>query len=274
MGIGRGAASVFIVVSAMVALAACNGSGAATVTLPPEGGIPDYQLGEGYPPDEDVRIVVRDRTSPPADDLYSVCYVNAFQTQPDELDTWPEELVLRDDAGEPVFDPDWPDEALLDTSSDDNQESIAEIVGPWIQECAAAGYKAVEFDNLDSYSRSDGALTLDHNAELAEDLVEIAHEAGLAAAQKNAPEDAALLREEAGFDFVIAEECAYYEECEAYEAVYGDHVIDIEYADNAAEAFFQACEEEWMPASAVLRDRQLAAPGEPGYEFATCQEDD
>jgi hypothetical protein len=266
MGIRRGAASVVVVAMTALVLAACA-SGEAAVTLPPAGGAPDYQLGDGYPPEEGVEIVVRDRLSPAPEDVYAVCYVNAFQTQPDELGDWPDELILKDSDGLPVFDPDWPDEALLDTSTDDNREAIHEIVAPWIQECATTGFKAVEFDNLDTYTRSDGALTLEDNLELAEDLVEVAHDAGLAAAQKNAAEDAELLRDEAEFDFAIAEQCAEFDECELYQEVYGDLVIAIEY-DTAT--FNAACLDERMQESSVLRDRELRTPDEDGYVFELC----
>ena len=37
----------------------------------------------------------RDRSDDPAEGLYSICYVNGFQTQPGELDTWPDDLVLQ-----------------------------------------------------------------------------------------------------------------------------------------------------------------------------------
>jgi hypothetical protein len=273
MSIGRGAASVFVVVATGLLLAACA-SGEAAVTLPPEGAAPDYQLGEGYPPEEGVEIVVRDRLSPAPDDLYGVCYINAFQTQPDELEDWPDALILKGADGEPVFDPDWPDEALLDTSTEDNREAIEDIVSPWITECAGAGFRAVEFDNLDSYARSDGALTLENNLELAEEFVEIAHEAGLAAAQKNAADDSRTLRDEAGFDFAIVEECVQFEECELYEEVYGDHVIAIEYSDAEGASFEDACAGDLLPDSAVLRDRDLGSPDDPGYVFELCADED
>ncbi len=64
--------------------------------------------------------------------MYSICYVNGFQTQPGELDAWPRELLLQRD-GEVVFDPDWPDEALIDTSSAAHREKIADTVIPWIE---------------------------------------------------------------------------------------------------------------------------------------------
>ncbi|WP_447914182.1 endo alpha-1,4 polygalactosaminidase [Microbacterium phyllosphaerae] len=240
-----------------------------TFVLPPAGATPDYQLGGAYDPADGVGIVGRDRSDEPAEGLYSICYVNGFQTQPGELDTWPTHLLLQRD-GETVFDPDWADEALLDTSTDDRRESIAETVAPWIEGCADAGFDAVEFDNLDSYTRSDDALTLDDNLALAALLVDVAHDSGLAAGQKNAAEDAAVLHERAGFDFAVVEECAAYEECAAFTDVYGDAVIDIEYSDELPRTFAEMCADDDSPASMVLRDRDLVMPGHEEYVFETC----
>lgn len=242
---------------------------ASAVALPPAGAAPDYQLGGAYPPDDGVGIVGRDRSAQPADGRYSICYVNGFQTQPGELEIWADDLLLTR-AGDPVFDPDWPDEALLDTSTPDRRERIAAMVEPWIAGCADAGFDAVEFDNLDSYTRSHGALTLDDNLALATHLVAIAHDTGLAAGQKNAAEDAAVLHAHAGFDFAVTEECAAYQECAAYTEVYGEHVIDIEYTDQLPRTFAEMCADPESPASMVLRDRDLLTPDNEGYAFETC----
>ncbi|WP_336659251.1 endo alpha-1,4 polygalactosaminidase [Leucobacter sp. USHLN153] len=235
----------------------------------PAGAIPDYQLGGAYEPEADVGVVVRDRTAEPAPGVYSICYVNAFQTQPGGLDAWPEQLLLQLD-GATLFDPDWPDEALLDTSSTEKREAIAAVVVPWIDGCAEAGFDAVEFDNLDSYTRSHGALSLEDNVALSELLVDGAHAAGLAAGQKNAAEDTVTLGRGAGFDFAIAEECAAYEECESYTAVYGEAVIDIEYSDQLPKPFTEMCSDENTPASVVLRDRDLLTPSDEGYVRQSC----
>lgn len=256
-----------------LALSACSpGTGAASPSFapPPVGATPDYQLGGAYDPAPGVGIVGRDRSDPPADGMYSICYVNGFQTQPGELDGWDADLLLRDDDGEPVFDPDWPDEALLDTSTAERRDRIAAMVAPWIEGCADDGFDAVEFDNLDSYTRSHGALTLDDNLALASMLVDVAHDAGLAAGQKNAAEDAVELHERAGFDFAVVEECAAYAECPSYTAVYGDAVVDIEYTDELPRPFAEMCADEDSPASMVLRDRELLTPDDDGHVFETC----
>ena len=254
----------------VVAVAAgCGVASASTVTLPPVGGAPDYQLGASYPPSTQVTIVARDRTAAPPGGRYSICYVNAFQTQPGELGAWPDEVLLRGADGSPVHDPDWPDEVLLDTRTPEARGVIIGVARPWIDGCAERGYDAVEFDNLDSYTRAGGVLRREDALAVSRDLVTAAHRAGLAAAQKNAAEDASLLRA-AGFDFAIAEECAAYSECASYIDVYGEHVLDIEYTDNLPRPFAQMCADPGTPRSVVLRDRDLVAPSDPGYHFESC----
>ena len=253
----------------MTALAGCAPAAPAW-DLPPAGASPDYQLGEAYDADPRVGIIARDRTAPAAPEAYSICYVNGFQTQPGELASWPEQALLHSTNGEIRFDPDWPDEALLDTSTAAARTTIVDRASGWIEGCARDGFDAVEFDNLDSYTRSEGALTLADNLAVATALVRVAHDAGLAAGQKNASEDAAVLRERAAFDFAVTEECSVFNECGAYTAVYGDHVINIEYTDDLPRPFAEMCADEEAPASMVLRDRLLGAPGDPGYTFELC----
>lgn len=257
-------------VALALGLAGCASTSAdAGVQLPPTGAAPDYQLGGAYEPDARVGIVARDRTAEPAAGLYSICYLNGFQTQPGERDVWPDDLVLRRD-GADVTDPDWPDEALLDTRGEANRAAFADRMGEWITECAAAGFDAVEFDNLDTYARSDGDLSVEDNLALAAALVGRAHAAGLAAGQKNAAEDARRLHDEAGFDFAVVEECAVFDECGAYIDVYGDAVVAIEYTDELPRPFAEMCADPAAPASLVLRDRDLTVPGDPDYAFELC----
>jgi len=112
--------------------------------LPPPAAKADYELGGAYPPPAGVAIVGRDRTDPPAQGIYGICYVNAFQTQPDERPWWRanhSELLLKQ-GGREVIDPGWPDEVLLDTSTAAKRTAIAAIVGGWIDGCATSGYAA------------------------------------------------------------------------------------------------------------------------------------
>jgi hypothetical protein len=235
---------------------------------PPPAGAPfDYQLGGAYDPPTGVAVVARDSTAEPAEGVYNICYVNGFQTQPGEGDGWLAEhpdLVLRDAGGEPVADPAWPDEYLLDTSTVDKRAGIAAIMSEIIDGCRADGFDAVEIDNLDTYSRSDGALTIEDNIDLASRFAEAAHGVGLAIGQKNGAGFSERLRDEVGFDFAVTEDCARFQECDDYTAAYGDLVFDIEYDP----AFFaDACE---AVGTAVLRDVGLAPADSPEYVFETC----
>ncbi|MDR2997812.1 MAG: endo alpha-1,4 polygalactosaminidase [Microbacterium sp.] len=248
-----------------VALTGCA-SPAPSGVLP--SGRVDYQLGTPYEPAEGTAIVSRDRHSPPASGIFSICYINAFQTQPGELADWPDDALLRS-GGEVVHDADWPDEALLDLRDAAVRDMVVDRVGSWIEGCADAGFDAVELDNLDSFTRSGGAFDADAAVQTAARLVAVAHEAGLPVGQKNAAEYAERMRQEAGFDFAVAEECAAFDECSAYADVYGADVIDIEYPDTLDD-FAAACRSGDLPDRAVLRDRLLVAPDENGYVLQRC----
>jgi len=254
-----------------------GGPGASsTVRLLPEGALVDYQLGGPYDPPPGVTVVVRDVTATPSGAGYDLCYVNAFQTQPGDSEAWLADhpgLVLHVD-GVPLEDPDWPGELVLDTSTAENRTAIAEILGEQVDACAAKGFDAVEPDNLDSFTRSAGLLSEDDNLALAGLLVERAHAAGLAIAQKNTVELGERGRE-AGFDLAVAEDCAVYDECGDYTAVYGRQVIEIVYDDAPDfEALLEAsCADHGRgdhAISVVGRDRPLSLPGDPGYTFVTC----
>ncbi|MFC5214839.1 endo alpha-1,4 polygalactosaminidase [Streptomyces coerulescens] len=242
--------------------------GEGEVQLPDPGIDFDYQIGGAYRPPNGVEAVSRDRTVKPAPGVYNICYVNAFQAQPDAAQWWEEhapDLLLRADDGTPVVDRDW-DEILLDISTPAKRERLAGIVGKWIDGCADAGFQAVEADNLDSNERSDGLLTAADNVAFGKLLAARAHAAGLAIGQKNA---ASLARRgrDLGFDFAVAEECGQYEECGAYADAYDDRVFVIEYR---ADGLAAACEEWGDQLSVVLRDLDVVPVGEAGYRRRTC----
>jgi hypothetical protein len=236
--------------------------------LPTDAGF-DYQLGGAYTPPKGVSVVGRDRTSNPLKGGYSICYVNAFQTQPGDAELWKSSLLLKVN-GKLVKDPDWPDETLLDTSTKAKRQGILKVLKPWIKGCADKGYSAVEFDNLDSYTRSHQALRYKHNAALAEELVKAAHSYNLMAAQKNVAERSADLQRSAGFDMAVAEECAANEECGEYTRTYGSQVVDTEYTDNLPVTFTRMCQQARAPKLMILRDRDLLTPGKKGYVYKAC----
>jgi hypothetical protein len=252
-----------ILLALVVGLGACvaaagpagaGGGQVAPVPLPTGVGW-DYQLGGDRPVPEHVGVVVRDRRSEPLAGVYNVCYVNGFQTQPGAKRFWRDHwrLVLKKE-GKPVVDGAW-GEWLLDLRTAAKRRALARIVGRWTARCAEDGFAAVEFDNLDSFTRSRGLLDARDARRYAGRLVARAHDEGLAAAQKNrAGWDGTVV----GYDFAIAEECAQWRECGDYVDVYGASVLAVEYRSRP---FRRACR-SWSDTIAVVRrDLPLAADG-------------
>jgi hypothetical protein len=249
--------------AATVTVAAIPTNGAAF----PEGARVDYQLGGAYTPPSGVGILTRDNSEAPAAGVWNVCYINGFQTQPGA--SWSSTLVLHNSAGKAVGDPNWPGEYLLDTSTATKRSGIAAVLEAVIASCAKKGFNAVEFDNLDSYTRSGRLLTADHNIAMAKLVVTSAHAHGLLAGQKNAVELSGRLRAEAGFDFAIAEECVEWGECSDYVDVYGAKAFDVEYSDGSL-SLAEVCASSDRIASTVYRDRDLVPKGSRGYVYGTC----
>ncbi|MFS0728602.1 endo alpha-1,4 polygalactosaminidase [Curtobacterium sp. 1P10AnD] len=239
----------------------------------PTSGVPDYQLGGAYTPPAGVTIVERDSTARPATGKYSICYVNGFQTQPEDARMWKRDhptAILRDAAGKPVSDPGWPDKMLLDTTTAAKRATIVRVLTKTVSRCADRRFDAVEFDNLDSWTRSKGRLTRSGNLALAAALVRLGHGKGLAVGQKNTPQLGASGRKQTGFDFVVAEECFVYQECGAYTKAYGKRVIDVEYTDNSVRPWSSVCASTKRPAMTILRDRDLVPAGDDAYVFQHC----
>ncbi len=219
----------------------------------------DYQLGGSAAVPAHVGIVARDRTARPSG-RYDICYVNGFQTQPNEKRFWKQRraLLLKDD-GRPVVDEAW-GEWLLDIRTQVKRQRLATIVGRWVRGCARDGFDAVEFDNLDSFTRSHRLLERRDALAFARLLVKRTHRAGLAAGQKNlAGFDGTTI----GFDFAVSESCAQYRECGRYVRAFGDQVVMVEYrrAD-----FRRACASYGESHAIVLRDLDLR----PGYRPRWC----
>ena len=271
-------------------------SGTATVSAsplpapPPPGGPPyrppppdarfDYQIGGDYALPPGVAVVARDWFAGSAPEgVYAICYINAFQTQadeagverPDERSSWPADLVLED-LGD---DPHWGGEYLVDISTPEKRTRAAAWVEPMIETCRAKGFEAVELDNLDSWTRFRGTPVEDRvpfgRAEAvayARSLVRMAHERGMAAAQKNTPQlPGEVSRERVGFDFAIAEECGRWSECAAYRRAFGRDVLVIEYR---ARDYRRTCRRHGDELAVVLRDLGVTTPGSPAYVRRDC----
>ncbi len=251
-----------------------SGCGSSPAALPPTEGVFDYQLGATAgrsPGGATIDVVARDATAAPLEGAYNVCYVNGFQTQPGA--DWSEHpsALLRDASGDPVRDPDWPDEIVLDPSTAASREAILEVIGPVIEGCADDGFDAVEIDNLDTWTRFD--ISRDDAFALAAAYVSTAHDLGLAIAQKNAAEATRPAHDDLGFDFAVVEECGAYDECAAYTDVYGPHVLQIEYPDSLADAgvtFADVCALPDRAPLTILRDRELVGQDDAAYIYDAC----
>lgn len=268
------AAAALVATSASVTVVASAGpaSAAPPVALPTPHAEFDYQIGTPYTPPTGVRVISRDHTKDPAAGLYNICYVNAFQTQKGARGQWDADLLLRDENGKVIEDPEWEGEAILDLREDGKRKRIAAKVNGWIDTCAAKGFQGVEPDNYDSYGRSRGLFTAVQAQEYIRLLSAHAHDRGLAIAQKNTSELAGAARQN-GLDFAVAEECGAWGECDVYANAFNDHVVVIEYS---ADGLNKVCDGYGgRPGfkdrlSIVRRDKSVTAPGNGEYVRTTC----
>lgn len=237
------------------------------LTLPPVNAKFDYQLGGPYAPPMGVQIVLRAANTTPAQGLYNICYVNGFQVRAVDDSFWVDEhpdLVLRDGNGDFVVDP-ASNEKLLDIRLAEKRSAIASLIAPRILECAQNGYQAIEINNLDSYTRSQGLLNEQQAVYLMKMYADQAHKLGRPIAQKNAPALAAR-KAELGSDFAIATECNRNGDCGMYTAGYGDHVIMIEHREQDFAAGCGA----YPNVSIVLRDPSFVTPEDAAYLYDGC----
>lgn len=279
MGLLRGVVSA-VAATLFLAAPAATSSAATAPAPPPVGAGVDYQLGGTYRAPADAGIVVRDRLDVPAPNRYSVCYINAFQTQPGMLWWWKRyhpKVLLRDSSGALVKDEAW-GEVLFDISTAAKRYELGKVQSYWVRRCAIDGFDAIEGDNLDSWTRSGGRLTKEQAILHATNLTRRAHSVGLASAQKNTVELGRAGRDRVGFDFVITESCQRFSgsrpgttECDDHMRVYGRRVIEIEYPDGGGwSAFRAACAARGSKISIVYRDLNLVTPSQRGYVRKTC----
>ncbi|WP_327293654.1 endo alpha-1,4 polygalactosaminidase [Streptomyces sp. NBC_01197] len=262
----RAAAVAAVTAAAAVPLLAPAGASAASSpALPPVHAGFDYQIGGAYTPPSGVKVVSRDHEASPAAGLYNICYVNAFQAQPDAEKDWESDLLLRKANGDVVYDTNW-GEALLDLRTADKRRRVAEKVDSWIDGCADKGFQAIEPDNYDSYTRSSKLLSAANAEAYITLLSQHAHDRGLAIAQKNTSQLSGD-RAKTGLDFAVAEECGTWDECGEYTAAFGSNVIVIEYTDKGLS---KACNGWGDRLSVVERDLDVTPRGSKGYVRKTC----
>jgi hypothetical protein len=158
---------------------------------------------------------------------HTICYISAGTAE-----NWRSDYgqFQSSDMGNGVSG--WAGEKWVDTRS----ANVRSIMAARVQnQCAAKGFDAVEFDNVDGYDNGSGlpltaATQLDYNGFLAS----TAHAAGLATFLKNDVAQVAQLAPQ--FDGAINEQCGEYDECAAYSAFLNANkpVLQAEYTGGSS----------------------------------------
>jgi hypothetical protein len=121
----------------------------------------------------------------------------------------------------------WPGERWLDIRA---TGVILPVIDARVAKCAAAGFDAVDFDNVDGYQNQTGfPLTAADQLTFNEDLAGVAVAHGLSVGLKN--DIGQLGQLQGSFDFAINEQCAQYKECAVYDGwtAAGKAVVELEY---------------------------------------------
>jgi Glycoside-hydrolase family GH114 len=126
----------------------------------------------------------------------------------------------------------WPGEQWLNVSpTGPYYAQLQSVIAARLQMCAAKGFDAVEFDNMDGSENSTGfAISNAQNNQYVEWLAATAHALGLAAFQKNDVDQSTALQP--FLDGAIDEQCFQYNECTALQPYLTAHkpVLEAEYA--------------------------------------------
>jgi hypothetical protein len=158
---------------------------------------------------------------------HAVCYVSGGSLEKGRPDAaaFPGSVVGK------VLDG-WPDERWLDVAQ---LGVLVPLMRARAEKCQAAGFDALEWDNVDGYANDNGlgitpAAQLTYNRALAR----VAHELGLSVALKNDLEQIPSLV--ADFDFAVNEQCAQYNECASLDPFTraGKAVVQLEYEGSPA----------------------------------------
>ena len=162
-----------------------------------------------------------------------ICYISAGSWErwrPDAAD-FPRSVLGKKLDG-------WPGERWLDVR---RVKKLRPIMNERMNRCAAKGFDAIEFDNVDGYTNRTGfPLKGRHQKRFNRYLARAAHDRGLAAGLKN---DLAQIDDlEPHFDFAVNEQCFQYHECGPLERFIdaGKAVFQIEYELRRSEFCPQA----------------------------------
>ena len=152
---------------------------------------------------------------------HAVCYVDAgtWENFRPDAGKYPASVKGRPNG--------WPGERWLDIRA---TGVLLPIITARVDKCAAAGFDAVEFDNVDGYANNTGfPLTATEQLNFNNALAGIAHHDNLSVGLKN--DLGQLSQLSSSFDFAINEQCAQFHECAVYNpwTSAGKVVFEVEY---------------------------------------------
>ena len=198
---------------ALAALAAAPAAGAATWWKPAPGLQWQFQLSGTYDPRIAADVVEVDGLDTPAATVAAiraagrvpVCYISAGSWEKWRADAarFPKTVLGKGLDG-------WPGERWLDVRRTD---VLLPLLRARLATCAAKGFRAVDWDNVDGYANETGfPLTAADQLRFNRALATAAHAAGLAVGLKNDLDQIPQLV--SAFDWATNEQCFQYDECE------------------------------------------------------------
>ena len=219
-----------LIAVAAAALLAGGAAGAAGWWAPPLDSTFQLQFG-GLPVDQSVSASVFDLdgfdttaatvTSLHGSGKHVVCYLDAgtWEKWRPDASQYPKAVLGKGNG--------WPGEKWLDIR---RLDVLGPVLGARMDMCAAKGFDAIEFDNVDGYANKTGfKLTAADQLTFDGWLATQAHARGLGVGLKNDLDQIPALV--SSFDFAIDEQCAQYKECAALSPFVsaGKPVFEIEY---------------------------------------------
>lgn len=191
--------------------------------------------------------------------VFTICYVSVGT-----LESWRSDASrIPADLIGAAYDG-WPGERFLDIRDHDR---LRPVMRARFARCAAAGFQAIEADNIDlNWADTGFALSESDAVAWARAMAEDAHDLGLVIGQKNAPDLTAQLED--AFDFAITEDCLTDGWCAdlAPYAQTGRAILAIEYRIPAAQRPQACAQAHALGLSVVFKARDL------GPEHHDCRD--
>ncbi len=277
-----------------------------TINLPPTGKIGwDWQIGASGDSNVTVpagvtlldldgfNISASKVSSLKAQGVYTVCYIDAGSYEDGRPDSslYPAYLKIFKDvqwnewfldvqdvfrpiqpAGTQLVNNQWVDASGKPLAGLPTAGAFGPLLKARLKMCADKGFDSLEPDNLQNDENAGGKVSLQQQLDFNSWIADTAHDAGLAAFQKNGP-DKILLKDSAGkmmvekFDAILNEECQQYSEC-APLAEYvkrGKLALNTEYSQA-----LNCTTSDTYVINSIKKDLGLTGGNMSGYQRQSC----